>query len=123
MIFIKRGNSMNSNKKRTYTHYTKDAAILLGKSIKLARKARRLTSSDFAKRVGISRVTLQKIEKGDLKCELGIVLEAAALAGVPLFSVDPLTDKFAKNLESVDDKLALLPKTIRKIIKDIDDEF
>ena len=114
---------MNTKKKRTYSHYTKDAAILLGKSIKLGRKARRLTTSDFAERVGISRVTLQKIEKGDLKCELGIVLEAAALAGVPLFSVDPYNDKFTKNLESVDDKLALLPKSIHKRKKDIDDDF
>src|SRR5437762_737421 len=114
---------MNVKKKRTYSHYTRDAAALLGKSIKLARKARRLTTSDFAARVGISRITLQKIEKGDLKCEVGIVLEAAALAGVPLFHVDPGRGKFATILEGVNDKLALLPKSIRKSKQEIDDDF
>jgi len=114
---------MNSKKKRAYSHYTKDAAILLGKDIQLARKARRFTVSDFADRVGISRITLQKIEKGDLKCELGIVLEAAALAGVKLFDVDPNTSSFAGHLESVNDKLALLPKSIRKRRTEVDDAF
>lgn len=114
---------MNIKKKRVYSHYTKDAAILLGKSIQLARKARRFTAGDFADRVGISRITLQKIEKGDLKCELGIVLEAAALAGVALFDVDSSNGTFAANLDSVNDKLALLPKSIRKRRKEIDDDF
>jgi len=118
----KRG-QMTSKKKRTYSHYTKDAAVLLGKDIQLARKARRFTASDFADRVGISRITLQKIEKGDLKCELGIVLEAAALAGVKLFDVDPNTSSFTGRLESVNDKLALLPKSIRQRRKDVDDDF
>ncbi len=114
---------MNIKKKRAYSHYTREAAALLGKSIKLARKARRLTTSDFAERVGISRITLQKIEKGDLTVEVGIMLEAAALAGVPLFNVDPRHGKFATSLESVNDKLALLPKSIRKSKREIDDDF
>lgn len=114
---------MVTKKTRIYSRYTKDAAILLGKDIQLARKARRLTARDFAERVGISRITLQKIEKGDLKCEIGIVLEAAALAGVKLFEVDPRNGSFATNLESVNDKLALLPKSIRKRRKEVDDDF
>lgn len=114
---------MAAQRKRTYSHYTKDAAVLLGKDIQLARKARRLTVTDFADRVGISRITLQKIEKGDLKCELGIVLEAAALAGVKLFDVDPRTSSFGGRIESVNDKLALLPKSIRKRPMDVDDAF
>jgi transcriptional regulator with XRE-family HTH domain len=110
-------------KKRVYSPYTKDAAALLGKYIQLARKSRRLTTTDFASRVGISRITLQKIEKGDLKCELGIVLEAAAIAGVSLFSVDPNLNNLSANLESASDKLALLPKSIRKPKKELDDDF
>jgi transcriptional regulator with XRE-family HTH domain len=115
---------MPKSKNRSYSRYTKDAAVLLGKDIQLARKARKFTASDFAERVGISRVTLQKIEKGDLKCELGIVLEAAALAGVKLFDLDPHgSASFAAHLESINDKLALLPKRIRKANKDVDDDF
>ncbi|MGK5087796.1 helix-turn-helix transcriptional regulator [Bdellovibrionota bacterium FG-2] len=114
---------MVTQKERVYSHYTKDAALLLGKDIQLARKARKFTARDFADRVGISRITLQKVEKGDLKCELGIVLEAAVLAGVKLFDVDPCSGSFATKLESVSDKLALLPKSIRKRRKEIDDAF
>jgi transcriptional regulator with XRE-family HTH domain len=112
---------MNNKKERTYSRYTKDAAVLLGKHIQLGRKARKITERDFSERIGISRTTLQKIEKGDLKCELGTVLEAATLAGVKLFDVTQ-DNSFAKNLESVSDKLALLPKSIRKQ-KDVDDAF
>ncbi len=112
-----------TKRERAYSRYTKDAAILLGKGIKLARKARKFTARDFAERVGISRITLQKIEKGDLKCGLGIVLEAAALAGVKLFDVDPARGNFAAHLESVNDKLALLPKSIRKRRQEVDDDF
>ena len=114
---------MNSKKKRAYSQYTKEAAVLLGKDIQLARKARRFTASDFADRVGISRITLQKIEKGDLKCELGIVLEAAALAGVKLFDVDPSNGSLQGRLESVNDKLALLPKSVRRRTQEVDDAF
>ncbi len=115
---------MNTKKKRVYSRYTMDAAVLLGKDIQLARKERQFTASDFADRVGISRITLQKIEKGDLKCELGIVLEAAALAGVKLFDVDPHSNApFTSKFESVNDKLALLPKRIRKSSKKVDDAF
>lgn len=114
---------MVTKKKRVYSRYTKDAAALLGKDIQLGRKARKFTASDFADRVGISRITLQKIEKGDLKCELGIALEAAALAGVKLFDVDPSSGSLGGRLESVNDKLALLPKSIRKRRKEVDDVF
>ena len=114
---------MNVKKKRVYSHYTKEAAVLLGKSIKLGRKARRFTVHDFADRVGISRITLQKIEKGDLKCELGLVLEAAALAGVMLFNVEPGRGSFGVPLEKVNDKLALLPNSIRNSRKEIDNAF
>ena len=113
---------MTIKKERAYSRYTKDAVVLLGKHIQLARKARKITERDFADRVGISRTTLQKIEKGDLKCELGIVFEAATLAGVKLFDVDQ-NNSFNTKLESVNDKLALLPKSIRKQHEDVDDAF
>lgn len=113
---------MAVKKKRTYSRYAKDAALLLGGYIQVGRKARKLSERDFASRMGISRTTLQKIEKGDLKCELGIVLEAAALAGVKLFDTDQ-DQSFAKNLESLNDKLALLPKSVRKKHIEVDDAF
>ena len=110
-------------KERSYSAYTKDAALLLGKHIQLARKARKLTERELSERVGIARATLQKIEKGDLKCELGTVFEAAAIVGVTLFEVEQRFQSFASKIESVNDKLALLPKSVRKPLKEVDDEF
>ena len=115
---------MNVKKERTYSRYTRDAAILLGKHIQLARKKRKMTERDFADRVGISRLTLQKIEKGSLKCELGFVFEAAAVAGVTLFNVTSNhTHSLGNFLENVNDKLALLPKSIRRQRQEVDDAF
>jgi DNA-binding XRE family transcriptional regulator len=108
-------------KERAYSRYTKDAAVLLGKNIQLARKKRMISERDFADRIGVSPTTLRKIEKGDLKCELGLVFEAAALVGVNLFEVDS-RQSFANNLERVNDKLVLLPKSIRRP-RGVDDAF
>lgn len=41
-----------------------------------------MAAQDLANRVGISRTTLYNIEKGEPGPEIGIVFEAAALAGV-----------------------------------------
>lgn len=51
---------------RTYSAYTKQAALLFGELIKLGRKDRRWTETELADRAGISRATVQKIEKGSL---------------------------------------------------------
>lgn len=108
-------------KTKTYSRYTRKASELLGKMIRLNRKERGLTAQDLADRAGISRTTLQKIEKGDLKCEIGIVFEVAALVGVKLFdsdlpSLSPLEAR-------IDDIIALLPKSIRPSKKGVDDDF
>ncbi len=123
MIYV--GADMNKKKRRAYLNYTQEAAILLGKSIQLGRKARKFSTYDFADRAGISRNTLKKIESGNLKCELGIVLEAAALAGVKLFDAEPASvrNPFAENLEHLNDKLALLPKRIHEEHRVVDDAF
>jgi DNA-binding XRE family transcriptional regulator len=108
-------------KPRTYSKYALEAAALLGKQLKLARKQRRWTESDLAERAGISRATVQKIEKGDMSCKLGLAFEVAALVGVELFSVD--LDSLSRDSERLDDKLALLPKKVRKPVRTVDDEF
>ena len=70
-------------KNRTYSSYTREAAILLGKQIRLGRKQRKWTEHELAERAGISRATLQKIEKGDLSVAIGLAFEAAACRGTP----------------------------------------
>ena len=106
---------------RTYSRYSRDAAELMGKLIRLGRTERKLTAQDLADRAGISRGLLQRIEKGDLKCEIGAVFEVAVIVGVKLF--DPESQSLTSHIERVDDKLALLPKYVRKSTKAVEDDF
>ena len=115
---------MPSKTVRAYSLYCRQAILLLGKHVQLARKERKISERDLADRAGISRATLQKIEKGDLKCEIGIVLEVATLIGVKLFDVDiTQTHTFSLDIDRLNDKIALLPKSVRKSNKDLDDAF
>ena len=106
---------------RTYSRLTREALILLGRQIKLARKGRRMSEHDLAARVGIARSTLQRIEKGDPSVEIGLVLEAATLTGVDLFVPEATT--LAPQIDRVDDRLALMPGSIRKPRREVDDDF
>lgn len=106
---------------RTYSQYTAEALVLLGHTIRIERKARRWTAADLAERVGVSLVTLRRIENGDPSCSIGLVFEAAALVGVSLFESDRTS--LAANLHKAIDKLTLLPQRIRKSSGDVDDDF
>ncbi len=122
MIYIKNVfNAMPKSITRTYSRYSRDATALLGGLIRAARKERRLTSQEVADRAGISRGLLQRIEKGDLKCEIGAVFEAATIVGVKLFDADETT--LSKHLSQTKEKLALLPKSVRKKSKPVRDDF
>lgn len=106
---------------RAYSKYSRDAAILLGGLIRSARKERKLTAQEVADRAGISRGLLQRIEKGALKCEIGAVFEVAAILSITLFDAGP--NALTKHIRQVQEKLTLLPKSIRKIKKEVDDDF
>jgi transcriptional regulator with XRE-family HTH domain len=54
-----------------------DLITLLAGLIRAARKERKLTIQEVADRAGISRGLLPRIEKGDMKCEIGVVFEVA----------------------------------------------
>src|SRR5277367_5417288 len=73
---------------RPYSRYSRDAAILLGQLIRLARMRQKLTVEQLAERAGLSRGLVHRIEKGDLGCAIGSVFEAAAIVGVQLFGAD-----------------------------------
>ena len=112
---------MPATQKRTYARYTTESLALLGKMIRHGRAQRRLTAQDLAERIGISRSTLQRIEKGDAKVEIGLVFEAAAIVGVRLFDAD---EKGVSALSRrMDDRIAVLPKHIYKTGKQVDDDF
>ena len=107
--------------KRTYSRYALEGLALLGKMIRLGRMQRRLTAQELAERIGVSRSTLQRIEKGDPKVEIGLMFEAAAIVGVKLFDAD---EKGMTTLSArTDDRIAVLPKHIYKAGKQVDDDF
>lgn len=106
---------------RPYSRYSREAVQLLGALIRAARKERRFTAQETAERAGISRGLLQRIEKGDMKCEIGSVFEVAAILGIKLFDADEPV--LARELLHTQEKLALLPKSVRRKTKTVDDDF
>lgn len=61
-----------------------DASARLGEQLRAGRKRRypHDTQADFARRLGVSRYTYQKMEKGDMKVAMGSYLKAAQLLGI-----------------------------------------
>lgn len=107
--------------KRVYARHTVECVELLGKMIRHRRKQRKMTETELAERLGIARSTVQRLEKGDPKVEIGIMFEAAALVGVNLFDTD---EKGVKALsQRMDDRIAILPKHVYKSGKKVIDEF
>jgi transcriptional regulator with XRE-family HTH domain len=108
---------------RSYSRYTEEAITLFSRLIRAARLERKLSAQEVADRAGISRSMLQRIEKADLKCELGAVFEVATIVGVNLFNAEPSSFTMARHIKQIDEKLALLPQKARKKIKIVDDDF
>lgn len=118
---MNQGRMMPKSIIRAYSSYCRDAVALLGASIREARIERKLTAQELADRAGISRGMLQRIEKGNPKCEIGAVFEAAAIVGVKLFDADE--SALPKHLRQTREKLVLLPKSVRKETKMVRDDF
>ena len=98
---------------------TMEAIRLLGDRVALARRERRWTLAELAERVGVSVVTVRKVERGDPSVALGTAFEAAALVGVVLFHHDP--ERRSAEGEVVRSRLAVLPASVRA--SDADDDF
>ena len=103
----------------TYTQTTLAAIELLGGRVRLARKERRWTVVELAERVGVSPVTIRKVEHGDPTVALGTAFEAAVLTGVTLFDDDP--GRRSLEADQVRHQLAVLPASIRRT--PVDDDF
>ncbi len=106
---------------RSYSRVTRQALTMLGKLIRIGRAERGLTAQELADRAGISRTTLSSIEKGAPGPEIGIVFEVASLVGVRLFDYDERTLQMQN--ARLDEKLTLLPKSVRHAVKEVDDDF
>ena len=108
-------------RQRSYSRVTHQALTMLGKLIRVSRAERGLTAQELADRAGISRTTLSSIEKGAPGPEIGIVFEVASIVGVRLFDYDERTFQMHNN--RLDEKLALLPRSVRHSVKEVDDDF
>ncbi len=106
---------------RAHSLYVRHASAYLGGLIRAARKERKLTAQEVADRAGVSRGLLRRIEKGDLKCAIGTVFEVATIVSIKLFDADE--NALTRHLRQNDDKLALLPKSIRQKPKAVPDDF
>jgi transcriptional regulator with XRE-family HTH domain len=94
---------------------------LLGSIIRAARGKKKMTAQEAADRAGISRGLLQRIEKGDPKCEIGATFEVATILGIKLFDAE--ANSLTKHIRQTEDLLTLLPKSVRKKVKVADDDF
>lgn len=112
---------MSKSVTRTYSRYSLEAMQLLAGLIRAARLERKLSTQEVADRAGISRSMLQRIEKADMKCGIGAVLEVAAIVGVKLF--DPELTSLSRLIKQTEDKLSLLPQKARNKKQVVDDDF
>lgn len=106
---------------RTYSKMNQEAVRLLGQEIKLARKKLRWSGKELAERAGMAKATLQKIERGDPTCAIGLVFEVAILVGLKLFDAD--MDDLMRRRARVDSSLALLPKHTHSPKRVVEDDF
>jgi len=82
-----------------------DAVGVLGASIRACRLKRGWSVALLAQRVGVSKPTITKIERGDPSVSIGTVFEAALIVGVDLYGDNrELAGSVARN------ELALLPQ-------------
>ena len=65
----------------TYPRYAR-LATSLGARIRAARLRRRLSQTEMAERVGVSRPTLRSLERGDLSVGLGVLVRALGVLGL-----------------------------------------
>ena len=105
---------------RPYSPLTIEAARLLGRLVGAARREHRWTLDELAERVGVTRTTISKVERGDLTVGLGVAFEAAAVLGIPLFGADD--NRRRMEAARTDDRLAVLPKSVR-MPAPVDDDF
>ncbi len=80
-----------------------------------------MTTAELAERARISRDMLYRVEKGDPRCEIGVVFQLATIVGVTLFEPD-LTALQRLNYR-ITDRLSLLPKSVRKTEDEVFDDF
>ena len=112
---------MSNTQQRTYLPETLEALRLLGLRTCIGRKQAKMSEREFADRVGVSRVTIRQVERGAPTVAVGLMFEAAAIAGVDLFV--PEATSLAPQLKRASETLSLLPKKERAPEVTFDNDF
>lgn len=105
---------------RSYSPATLGVLRLLGLQIATARREQQMSAAELAERVGVSLPTLRGVERGSPTVAIGAYVEAATVLRVPLYAAG--ADELRGALAHQADRLALLPRTVRRL-PDVDDDF
>ena len=98
-----------------------DACRALGERLAIARKRRRLTQKELARRAGLSAFTIIRIEKGVASTELGSVVRVLWALGLErsiALVADMASDDVGQALER-----AHLPRRVTSRKEQLDDDF
>lgn len=98
-----------------------DVCRSLGERIAVARKRRRLTQKDVARRAGLSTFTVIRIEKGIPSTELGSIVRALWALGLERtvdLVADTTSDDVGQSLER-----SRLPRRVNQRKGKLDDDF
>lgn len=106
---------------RPLSPYANDAVRLLGLLLRKARVEKHMTTTDAAIRSGISRGLLHRIERGDPTCAIGAAFEVASIVGLPLFDAEQSIMSYALNTNR--EVMRLLPRSVRRQRKEVNDDF
>lgn len=112
---------MIKNTKIQISNHTRRTLNTLAAMIAAARKERRMSQEELARRLGVSRLTVRSIEKGSPTVAIGTVFEAAVIVGIPLLAEDQRElDQLATSVAAI---AQVLPKTGRGKNRSVDDDF
>lgn len=101
--------------------HTRRTLTTLAAMIAAARKERRMSQEELARRLGVSRLTVRAIEKASPTVAIGTVFEAAVIVGVPLLAEDKRElDQLATSVAAI---AQVLPKVGRGKARKVDDDF
>ena len=112
---------MAKNAQVHISNHTRRTLKVLADMIAAARKERKMSQSELAHRLGVSRQTVRAIEQGSSTVAIGTVFEAAVIVGIPLLAEDKRDlDQIAASIAAL---TRILPKRGRSRSQVVDDDF
>lgn len=105
--------------KKPLTSEVVNSITRLGDQLRIARKRRRMTQTEFAERLGVSRETVRRMERGDPGIAIGVILSAAWIFGL----LETALAAFAPNNDTIGQALELHRLTTTGGTKRDDDDF